>query len=62
MLAPSFVIYKIELDLLPKFLGKPSELIGWVFLIKQYCRMVGLVRPSDMVQLTVSHLEGNAFT
>ena len=31
MLAPSFAAHKIKLDLQPKFLGKPSELTGWVF-------------------------------
>ena len=62
MLAPSFAACKIQSDLLPKFLGKPNELTSWVFLVEQYCGMVGLARPIDIVHFTVSHLEGNAFT
>ena len=62
MLAPSFAAHKIKLDLPPKFAGKPSELTFWVFQAEQYCGMVGLARPTDIVQLAVSHLEGDAFT
>ena len=31
MLAPSFALYKIKLDLPTKFWGKHNELTGWVF-------------------------------
>ena len=41
--------HKVKLDLLPKFSGKPSELTGQVFLVEQYCGMVGLARTTDMV-------------
>ena len=49
MLVPSFAVHEIKLDLPPKFSGKPNKLMGWVFLIQQYCGMVGLARPTDMV-------------
>ena len=62
MLAPNFAVCRIKLYLPPKLLGKPSELIGWVFSVEQYCTTVGLARPTDIVQLSMSHLEGDAFT
>ena len=62
MLALSYAVHIIKLNLPPKFLGKPIELIDWVFKVEQYRGMFGLARPSDMVQLGVSHLEGDAVT
>ena len=42
MLAPSFVVYKIKLDLLPKFLDKPSDLTGWSVKLISIVELLGL--------------------
>ena len=62
MLAPSFAVHKIKMDLPTKFLGKPSELTGWILLTEQYCGMVELARTTNMLQLTVFCLKGDTFT
>ena len=49
MLVLSFDAYEIKLDLPPKFSGKLNRLTGWVFYIEQYCGVVRLTIPTDMV-------------
>ena len=61
MSEPNFAAANTKLDLPPKCAGKPSELFGWLFEIKQYCNIVGIVKPVDRVRLAVSRFEHNAF-
>ena len=62
MSEPTFFAANIKLDLPPKFVGKPSELSGWLFEVEQYCNIVGIIKLVDRVRLAVSQLECNAFT
>ena len=62
MCLPTFSAANIKLDLPPKFVGKPSELSGWLFEVEQYCDIVGIVKPVDRARLSVYQLECDAFT
>ena len=53
----TFAAAKIKLDLPPKFAGKPSKQLGWLFEVEQYCDIVGTIKPVDRVRLTVSQLK-----
>ena len=57
MSKPTFPAASIKLDLPPKFAGKPSELSSWLFEVEQYCDIVGIVKPVDIVRLAVSQLD-----
>ena len=58
---PIFATKRIKLDLPPMFDGKPGDLAGWLFKVEQYCAVVGINKPTDMVCLAVSRLDKEAF-
>ena len=62
MSKPTFFAAKIKLDLPLKFAGKPSELSGWLFEVKQYCDVMGIHKPIDRVRLAVPRFTHYALT
>ena len=59
---PTFTAKTVKLDLPAKFDGRPAALTSWLFDIEQYCVLVGIVSPTEMVKLAVSRLEKDAHT
>ena len=57
-----FTAKTIKLDLSAKFNKKPTALTSWLFDIEQFCVLVGIASPTDMVKLTVLRLEKDAHT
>ena len=57
-----FTDITIKLDLPVKFDGRPAALTSWLFDIEQYCLLVGIASPTEMIKLTMSMLEKDAHT
>ena len=56
----TFTAKTIKFDTLSKFDGRPTTLTLWLFDIEQYCTLVGIVSPTEIVKLAVSRLEKDA--
>ena len=56
------MVKTVKLDLFAKFNGRPVALTSWLFNIEQYCVLVGIVGPIEMVKLAVLRLEKDRHT
>ena len=62
MCQPTFTLKTVKLNLPAKFDGRPVALTSLFFNTEQYCVLVGIASPTEIVKHAMSRLEKNAHT
>ena len=57
-----FAAKKVKLDLTAMSSGNAEKVEGWLFVVEQYCQIVGITDTLDKVKLGISRLEKDALT
>ena len=52
----------IKLDKPEKFDGDATKLANWTFNIQQFCKVAGVMQPTEIVKMAVTLLTGKALT